>query len=223
VYLIPTLESKLAYCLNNRRSWRNPNDVRMTSAFELLRNEITYELEIVGHDKLPEVDNIQIRKFDSVTYVKTSAFLRSLRQFYTKRLDHAVKEKDSLVSQLTANPEQTAVYQAFHDQYVNEAVTDAVKNMTSTNRIVEYDGKLIQKIYPIYMDVSRPSHLFDFSANLYQPKKHFAGLYFDTFYFNIAVIWSMTIFLFVTLYFDVLKKIIRLLEGNRKYRKRERH
>jgi ABC transport system ATP-binding/permease protein len=223
VYLIPTLESKLAYCLNNRRAWRNPNDVRMTSAFELLRNEITYELEIVGHDKLPDVDNIQIRKFDSVTYVKTSAFLRSLRQFYTKRLDNAVKEKDSLVSQLTANPEQAAVYQAFHDQYVNEAVTDAVKNMTSTNRIVEYDGKLIQKIYPIYMDVSRPSHLFDFSANLYQPKKHFAGVYFDTFYFNIAVIWSMTIFLFITLYFDVLKKIIKMLEGNRKYRKRERH
>jgi hypothetical protein len=73
------------------------------------------------------------------------------------------------------------------------------------------------------MNEHRPSHYFDFSANLYQPTKHFAGFHIDTLYFNLCVIWSMTVLLFVTLYFDVLKKVIKLLEGNRKYRKRDRH
>ena len=109
------------------------------------------------------------------------------------------------------------------NRYVNEAVSNAVKNISSSDRIVEYEGKLIQKIFPIYMDEHRPSHLFDFSANLYQPTKHFAGYYIDTLYFNITVIWAMTLLLFITLYFDVLQRFIQLLEGNRKYRRKERH
>ena len=109
------------------------------------------------------------------------------------------------------------------NRYVNEAVSNMVKNISSTERIIEYEGKLIQKIFPIYMDEHRPLHLFDFSATLYQPDKHFLGRFFDTLYFNIAVIWSMTFVLFVALYFDLLKKVVHLLEGNRKYRRKDRH
>ena len=87
---------------------------------------------------------------------------------------------------------------------------------------MEYDGNLVQRIYPIYMNEHRPDHFLDFSANLYQPSKHFAGFYVDTLYFNIAVIWGMTITLFIALYFDLLKKLIKLLEGNRRYRRRDR-
>jgi hypothetical protein len=223
VYFLPKLESKLAYVLNHRPAWRNGRDANMVTALQLLRNEITYELQDVGIEKFPDVDALQVGKFDSTVYVKTSAFLKTLRQYYTNRLNRASAEKAKLTDTLTLNPEEALVHKAFHDAYVNKAVTDAVKNMTSVDRIVEYDGKLIQKIYPIYMDEHRPSHFFDFSANLYQPTKHFAGYHFDTLYFNIAVIWSMTVFLFITLYFDALKNLIKLLEGNRKYKKRDRH
>ena len=106
--------------------------------------------------------------------------------------------------------------------YTNEAVIDAVQNTSSADRIVEYDGTLVQKIYPIYFDDHKPRHLFDFSANLYQPTKHFGGIYWDTLYFNVAVIWSMTVFLFITLYFDILKRFIKRLEGSRKYRKKDK-
>jgi len=40
--------------------------------------------------------------------------------------------------------------------------------------------------------------------------------------FNTSVIWLMTLILFVTLYFDALRKFIQLLEGSRKYRKKDR-
>jgi ABC-type multidrug transport system ATPase subunit len=223
VYFLPKLESKLAYVLNHRSAWRNGRDANMVTALELLKNEITYELQDVGVEKFTDVNALQVGKFDSTVYVKTSAFLKTLRQYYTNRLNRASAEKAKLTDTLTLNPEEALVHKAFHDAYVNKAVTDAVKNMTSVDRIVEYDGKLIQKIYPIYMDEHHPLHFFDFSANLYQPTKHFAGQRFDTFYFNIAVIWSMTLFLFVTLYFDALKNLIKLLEGNRKYKKRDRH
>ena len=104
--------------------------------------------------------------------------------------------------------------------YVNDAVTDGVLNVSALERIVEYDGRLIQKIYPVYQDEHKPKHFFDFSANLYQPTKHFAGSSWNTLYFNIVVIWSMTAGFFVTLYFDVLKHLVTWLESTRKSKKK---
>jgi len=107
-------------------------------------------------------------------------------------------------------------------EYENKAVNDAVKNISAADRIVEYEGRLVQKIYPIYQDEHKPRHLFDFSANLYQPTKHLLGATFDTLYFNLAVIWSMTVVLFITLYFDGLKHFIRILEGQRRYKRKDK-
>lgn len=221
-FLINSLETRLAYCVNNRADWRNPDAVIMANALDLLRNEIGRELALVGEDKLPDVDRLAIGKFDSTVYFNTTTFLHNLKNFYSRRYTRASAAKDSLIAALTATPQQEEQFIAMKERYVNESVSDVVKNLNSTSRIVEFDGKLIQKIYPIYMDEHRPDYFFDFSANLYQPTKYFAGFYLDTLYFNIAVIWSMTVVLFVTLYFDVLRKLIRLLEGNRRYRRRDR-
>jgi ABC-type multidrug transport system ATPase subunit len=222
VYFIPALESRLAYCLNNRSSWRNPRDIRMVNNLSLLQNEIKPELEKIGEERFPEIERLAIGKFDSTVYRKTSSFLSTLKQLYINRMNRASSAKEKLIDSLTATPALRAQYELQKERYVNQAVTDAVKNTAGAERIVEYDGKLIQKIYPIYMDDHRPAHPLDFSANLYQPTKHFLRSNFDTFYFNIAVIWSMTTFLFVTLYFDTLKNMIKILEGNRRYRRRDR-
>lgn len=221
-YWIPRLESKLAFCLNNRASWKNTRDTKMAAALELLRNEIQYEMALQNRE-FPEIQLLSIGRFDSVAYAKTREFFTSLRQAYSARLNGAGRKKEALIEKLTATPELEASYKLLHDTYKNEAVSDKVRNVTSADRIVEYDGQLAQKIYPIYQEEHRPENLFDFSANLYQPTKHFLGIFFDTLYFNLAIIWAMTLILFITLYFDLLRKFIELLEGNRKYRRRDRH
>ena len=52
------------------------------------------------------------------------------------------------------------------------------------------------------------THAIDFDAQFYMPAKHFMSEDIDTFYFNTAVIWSMTLVLAIALYFDILRKII---------------
>jgi hypothetical protein len=142
---------------------------------------------------------------------------------YLKRQNKASKEKDDNISILTSgSPDRLAKFEAQRASYQNVAVSASVKNLTTPNRIVEFNGKLVQRIYPIYLDDHKPRHAFDFSANLFQPTKHFMGRYYDTYYFNIAVIWGMTVFLFIALYFDLLKKFIQLFE-QQKHRKRERN
>jgi ABC transport system ATP-binding/permease protein len=220
VYYIPALESKLAYCLNNRSQWRNPRHVRMNTTLTLLRNEIGNELKFIGNDKFPHLDDLNINEFDSTSYDYTFKFLSVLKRYYGIKLSNAVNQKERRIASFTTSPSKTLEFEAERMTYTNEAVTDAVLNVSTTERIVEYNGALVQKIYPIYRDDHYPKHVFDFSANLYQPTKHFGGYYWDTLYFNVMVIWSMTAVLFVTLYYDVLRRIVRQLEGNRRFKRK---
>ena len=222
VFLIPELESKLSYCLNNRNQWRNPNATGLTAALQILQNEIRNELTEVGGENFPDVDDLEIGKFDSVTHQNTARFLGTMKQLYLLRHNRAMDEKEKLLSALTATPADMARYEKMRDRYQNKAVADAVRNLNTVNRIVEFDGRFIQRIYPIYQDEHKPRYWLDFSANLYQPTKHFIGFNFDTLHFNLAVIWSMTIVLYITLYFDVLRKIMRMIE-NRRYKRVERN
>lgn len=217
VYYIPALESKLAYCINNHSQWRNARNSKMKSTLELIRNEISNELEFVGAENFAYLDRLAIGKFDSTVYQQTSRFLTVLKRYYGNKSTAALAEKEKRIAQLTSSPAKSLAFESERLDYTNDAVTDAVLNVSAVDRIVEYNGALIQKIYPIYHDIHNPSYLFDFSANLYQPTKHFGGYYWNTLYFNVVVIWSMTVVLFVTLYFDVLKRIIKRLEGNKKH------
>ncbi len=70
---------------------------------------------------------------------------------------------------------------------------------------------LVQQVDPIYL-LPEPNDFVSFRAHFYAPKKHFAGLYFDTFWFNMVFIWIMTIIMYITLYFDLLKKLLNIFE-----------
>jgi ABC-type multidrug transport system ATPase subunit len=222
VYYIPQLESNLSFCLNNRSYWLNRNYEPLVNSLALLKNEIEYELKDVGRDNFPDIEKLAVGKFDSTVYQSTMKFLNTLKQFYLLRQNNAMREKENKIAVLTSTPEKLLAYNEMRDRYENKAVSALVKNITTPNRIVEYDGTLYQKMYPIYYDDHKPLNYFDFTATLFQPKKYFAGRLFDTLFFNLAVIWCMTFLLFVTLYFDLLRKFMLLFE-NRKHRKRDRN
>ena len=220
VYHIPALESRLAYCVNNRSQWRNQDNTKMVSTLRLIRDEIANELESIGEDKFVSLDKLAIGRFDSTVYKETAKFLRTLKRYYGYKITNATNDKDHRVSQLTSTPEKLHAFEVERLNYANDAVSDAVLNVSAIERIMEYNGRLVQKIYPVYHNEHTPEHIFDFSANLYQPTKHFAGVYWNTLHFNIVVIWLMTLFLYVTLYFDVLKRIVRRLEGSRRFKRK---
>jgi ABC-type multidrug transport system ATPase subunit len=221
LYFIPALDSKLSFCLNNRQYWRNRNHPDLVNALQLLHSEVKNELRQFDKELLPEADRLVIGKFDSTVYQVTSDFLSTLKNYYLKRMTAATDQKERLVMQMTDTDERLDQFNSFKKRYVNMAVSDAVKNTNTADLIVEYDGHLVQRIYPIYQDEHKPRNIFDFSANLYQPTKYFLGYTFDTFYFNLCAIWLMTIILFATLYFDVLPRIIQALERNRKYHRKD--
>lgn len=222
LYYLPALESKLSFVLNHRSDWRSQKEGNETkAALDLLRSEIKNELTYVGEDKLPDVDRLAPGKFDSAVYRNVQKFLVTLRQYYGIRNAKASDEKEKLMMEMTKTPEQKAAFEQMRLKYQNESVNRLVENSTDLMRIVEWRGELVQKIYPIFFEDHRPAHHFDFRENFYVPQKHFMGRKFDTLYFNITVIWLMTIILYVTLYFEVLKKLVHALAMRRKYKQKK--
>ncbi|NOS94561.1 MAG: ATP-binding cassette domain-containing protein, partial [Cyclobacteriaceae bacterium] len=209
LYYLPALESKLSFVLNHRSDWRNQKEGNETkAALDLLRSEIKNELTYVGESKLPDVERLTTGKFDSAVFRNVQKFLATLRQYYGIRNAKATEDKEKLMMEMTKTPEQKAEFERMRLKYQNESVNRLVENSTDPVRIVEWKGELVQKIYPIFFEDHRPANHFDFRENFYVPQKHFMGRKFDTLYFNIAIIWLMTIILYVTLYFEVLKKLV---------------
>ena len=223
IYYLPALESKLAYCLNHRNKWRDANDKAMASSLALLKAEIQNELKIVGNENFSELDKLAAGKFDSTAYAKASIFLQSLRTYYNFQVAQSLKNREKMVIELTNTPEKMAFFNSMRMRFQNKSVSDMVENKNDPSRIVEWKGKLIQKIYPVYFSDHRPSNYVDFTGSFFIPTKHFMGKEFYTLYFNIAIIWTMIILLYAALYYDVLKKIVHGLETRRKYRNRDKN
>jgi len=102
----------------------------------------------------------------------------------------------------------TEKYIELRDAYTNESLMNLVTNKLEESKMIIEDGKIYQNDEPIYNIPSKES--FFFKAHFYAPKKFFLGNLVDTYWINLIVIWFLAIVTYIALYFDWLRKIIRL-------------
>ncbi len=202
-FYIPELESNLANCKNLIRSQQRD---KMGNSLEILRNEISRQSEIVGSEHLPELEKLTIENVDLKTIEKTEGFLVTLRRVYNNRFNRAKSEEAAITNSIKAQLKDNQDLAKLRNHYHNETVEELVLNK-GIDRVVEEDGRLIQKIYPIYM-VPEKDGIFNFRTQFLVAFKPFLGTYFPTYAFNLLVIWAMTTMLFAMLFFDVLGKML---------------
>ncbi len=211
LYYVPRLESELSDAFVNLKYRLNPQQApKITKSLEILSNEISLELASIGSDKFQYLDRLKIDKFDSATHKATSQFLMNLGQYYVNKYKKAEEDKETFMATLTDTPQHREQLDSMMYEYQNEAIVSALTNKTATYRVIEIDNRLVRKINPIYFTDHQPSSPFDFRAKFFVPVKHFLGFKIDTLYFNVMMIWFMSFLLFVTLYFDGLKRLIAI-------------
>jgi hypothetical protein len=104
--------------------------------------------------------------------------------------------------------QKPGLYNRNKDLYDNESVEEHVRKIYEKNEMVEHNNELIQQIEPIYKDPF-PGSWFSFRSHFFAPRKYFMGSYYETYWFNMGFIWFLTIVFYITLYFDLLKKLMR--------------
>lgn len=211
IYLIPELETRIDFINQQHKNSDKVIQEEVAKQLQVVNRAIQAE-QRVANTQFEQLQSLTPGKFDSLVYQKATYFLEALKKFYINRYNKADQEKEKVIDQLTNTPEKEKEFESRKRTYQNEAITELVRNTMETNRIIEKDGKLIQKIYPIYKDPD-PSHMVDFDAQFYMPAKHFLNQNIDTLYFNLGVIWSMTLVLAIALYWEILRKVIDALSN----------
>lgn len=210
IYHITRLETALEYVKSNYEEPER-NRKQIDNRLAMLRKEINDELYYIGKDEFPEIDDLFFDKLRPAIFEETADFLKKLKAYYNLKAKKASAKKNEIVEDLLSKENGKDQFVILRDQYQNERISALVKNLGTTHRIIEVGDELVQKLYPIYKDPEFPGGPLDIRAHFYSPTKHFAGSWYDTVYFNIIIVWLMIVILIITLYFDALKRLLKLL------------
>ncbi|HTA60964.1 MAG TPA: ATP-binding cassette domain-containing protein [Bacteroidia bacterium] len=182
---------------------------------ELLRNELSKEY--IGHPNMAKFNNFDNLYLGKVNTGITSAlrdYLQnaspgSLKQYYINRDKQARNGKNVIIENLNKTPQDKAIFQTLSSDYDNETLDNQLKNANDLGeKCLEKDGRFIQRTDPIFLV---PDSNYG-SAHFFAPQKRLFGYLYQTFWFNLCVIWAMCLTMMVTLYFDLLKKLLDGIE-----------
>lgn len=168
----------------------------------LASNEIRKELATTPGIRFEYADQLTPERITPEIITSALNYVELLRRFHVKKYNDANNLKDAYITKLES--EDKAGFQKLRNDYFNKSLEEFVTGKNETQKIIDYQGEIIQKLDPIYMD---PKHKF-IKAHFYSPTKPVFGYYVDTFVINVLVIWVMTFVLYLMLYFRVLKKIL---------------
>ncbi|MCK4989319.1 MAG: hypothetical protein KAS29_02495, partial [Bacteroidales bacterium] len=104
----------------------------------------------------------------------------------------------------TDNPGGT--YQERYNHHYNESLADVVKKSKASDKIIKENNRLVQVIDPVYL-YPTPGPC-TFRSHFFAPVKYLAGKQVDTYWFNLMVILVFSVILYITLYYDLLKRIM---------------
>ena len=184
----------------------------------LVKNELLKEQVFLRNKyKFKDIDKLNPKDFTTDVNKSVRDFLQILREHYVNKSNKYRDEKDLLVQSMIKDSVSQKKYYELQDNYTNEILSTIMKNGNDMGlKCLEVDGKLIQRIDPIYLD---PTDSNIGRAHFLAPTKKFLGHLYPTFWFNLTVIWLMSISLMVMLYFEIFKKVLDLL-GNISFKKK---
>lgn len=201
-YWIPELKKKVIALGNALEA----NDEELKSnSIELIRHELQRENEFNPTVPFDNIDELTEASVTEATVEELREHLDKLSRFYVRQRNEIDTQRDQVISLKVKTPEEKEAFNKLRDDHYNESLGDLLMNSTDFYRIIERDGKLIQRLHPIYQDPMGSSML---RSHFFAPRKMIFGQYVDTYWANVAVIWSMSIFLMLTLYFDALSRLL---------------
>ncbi|MCK4661839.1 MAG: ATP-binding cassette domain-containing protein [Bacteroidales bacterium] len=209
VYYLPELTEKVDKIISRLNSKDEEIIETTKNDFKLLRNELSKEIKRVPEIKFELINQLYIDSFSNFVQYNTNDYIEQLTSYYANKFSEADYKKEKIIEYLDNT--HPGYYNSKRAKYHNEAVTDIVKKVYEKNKIVEYKNNLIQHVDPIFQDPEASSFL-NFRCHFYAPRKQIFGKYFDTFWFNIVIVWMLTIILYITLYYNHLKKALNFFE-----------
>jgi ABC-type multidrug transport system ATPase subunit len=205
-YLLPHLRSLLDEMIRNKALQRDKeiNDQH----YNTLKTNLDQLSTESGLKKFFNIKKLEPALIDDSVVVTARLYLDSLSAFCSRRLTSINATHDAIYNALVSKYGKEVVY-SMQKAHANANLADLVRNIAGPDKIITVNGHLVRKYEPIFIVTGSACG----NAQFYAPYKQVGGMQMDTLWFNIMVIWTMTILLFFTLWHDSLRKGIDFFSG----------
>ncbi len=185
------------------RSHNSSNDsLKLISSF--IKNEFA-EVQ----NEFPKINMVMLEKLDMATnpefFILCNRNMDSINKFLIKEYNSASDRKQQLLNAGVQQMGDDQLFVEFKEKHFNEKLEEYAKSTLGTPKILMAENKIIRRFEPVFYNASSKGML---SAPFFSYSKSFFRIEMDTFWFNLIIIWIMTLTLYITLYFDWLRKIL---------------
>lgn len=178
----------------------------------LLESEIAKVQTALG-TTLP--DSLKLPAFHGTTRVdKVGASIKWLKAQAQERFRQATERNDSIARALVSELGSVDAVAQLRRENTNEALGRLTQSKDKFEQIAVYPDKMVRKRQPVF---HMPENQMG-RAHFYAPMKRVGDTLIPTAAFNCLVIWVFIGVFYVTLYFDLLRRLFDKMESNRKQR-----
>jgi ABC-type multidrug transport system ATPase subunit len=165
------------------------------------RELLNAELLEVGAEYGLESKQISMSQDLSVQDLEeTAEWIQRLESYFIRYYNDLYGKSQMLLKPKLQDEQARDQYVKLKDDHLNESIEDILTRKNDLKKIVRYDNRLVQKSNLVYR-IPRYSGLF--GTHFYSPYKKINGYLLPTFWMNVLVIWGMTLFAGLALYFDL--------------------
>jgi ABC-type multidrug transport system ATPase subunit len=181
----------------------------MRQDFALINNEFSSE-PVIQEMELDWQSLLDVETFNDEKADKLIRVLDQVSEVYTAQLIANTNERDSAMLLLQESLPEEMTMSDFKELHYNESLEDVVKNSGSLNFFVVTDENRVVQLKDAVYNVPRLEGrtALNYRTHFFAPYKPLFGQLFPTFWFNVAAIWFMSVVLYLTLYFELLQKVI---------------
>lgn len=207
-YWAKEVKNKVNFVANNFLD--SASRAKVEEALLTLRNELQAEpfkgkLKGKNLDSLLAIDNINPRMLLSL-----HSYVHDAESHYNSLALQAQNKMDKIIGLLENSTKYEYDATEYKKYFYNDNLAKLVRNSDAKDRIIEINNRFIRKIDLVFFVPPKPVNPLNYRTHMYAPVKQFIGLRIETYWFNLAVIWSMTLLLYISLYFNIPEKVMNI-------------
>jgi len=193
-FLIPAMQQSY-------KSWLKENNDKH---YRVFKNELIKLSDIYSFPTELEVSKQVLR--DSSVRVQT--WLEHVKQAGWKEYKEQSMHRDQVYEEIIDELGDIQKIVEYKNTHHNEAIEQIVTNRRKINKLIRYEDEFIQLKDPVFQTpISQNGR-----AHLFASQKRLGNYLVDTFWFNVTIIWLTSIIFYFSLYFDVLRRFLLLIE-----------
>ncbi|MBI4947909.1 MAG: ATP-binding cassette domain-containing protein [Bacteroidetes bacterium] len=200
-YYIPELE-KFTNEISSKEEQQS-NDLK--KKYDLLINELRKECITAGikFNLTNDLKNITDIK-NNITEINST--ISSLKTYNSDLLNKMDNEKNNIITSLTTDSISKNKYYRIKNDFSNSYLAEITRNNQLQRKYIIEGNNIKQIVDPVFQNTKKG--IASMNDPFFISTKYLFYKKIPTFYYNVIIIWLMSIIGFILLYFDALKNLI---------------